>query len=705
MSKELELEDIKKKIESSWQYFGHNYNRFYKFKKFVFNTSLTVDDLNALQTLKKPELEFNTLEAYISRLLGEFATQEPSITVRAADGMSSEQITEQFLMTMDIVEAHCRHIITDVSNDNLQYQVYNDQLGGGFAVLRVDTDYIHERTFEQKIFVKKAFDPALCFFDPLAKESHKGDGQYCGELSPYTKDNFIAEFGEEAANEIKFNRSSNVGSFNWAYEGEREDIILVADFFYKHKVTKNLVLLSNGEVGLESEYNKRLREYEENAEGIAVPPVIVEKRKTTIETIRLYRICQNKILDQYDTDYSMLPLVFVDGNSVQLRESTNGDSYQMTRPYVYHAEGIQRLRNFAGQTIAQQLQNMVQHKIKVPLEAIPDEYKEAYADVQTAATLVYKQFSDDDPTIRYDPPMEIQQTSPPPILESTFTGADRMTQSILGNYDAVLGIGKNDISGKALQQGAIQSSMASDPYLVHFTMGINRVLEIIVDLIPKYYKTPRTLPVVGKDGKRAYVLINDEGNPQSVDLQYDAKMMQIKVEAGVNTEIEKQVSLERIDKMMASSESFAAFINQKCLPIIIDNLNVRGVDQMKVLSEEWLEEQKAAAEEAKNQPNPVQIEAQTLLQMEEMRSQMKAMQLQADMALKTAQLAIEKQKVENAHLEALIKAEQAGAKLNLDEEKNAAENARTAVEMALEMSDRTREMEEHVSGEVNNQGA
>lgn len=686
MSKELDLDDIKKKIEDSWAYFGKNYDRFYKFKKFVFNTSLNTDDLNTLETLKKPELEFNTLEAYISRLLGEFATQEPGVSTRAADGVPTSSITQQFLLTMDVVEAHCRYLITDVSNDNLQYKVYNDQLGGGFAVLRVGTDYIHERTFEQKIYVTKAFDPTLCFFDPLAKDSHKGDGQYCGEISPYNKDTFIAEFGQDALDGIKFTRSDNIGSFNWAYEGEREDIILVADFFYKHKSVKNLVLLSNGEVGLESEYNKRLKEYEENAEGIGVPPVVVDKRKTTIETIRLYRICQNKILDQYDTDYAYLPLVFVDGNSVILRESTNGDSYQMTRPYVYHAEGIQRLRNFAGQTIAQQLQNMVQHKIKVPLEAIPDEYKDAYADVQTAATLVYRQYSEEDPSIRYDPPMEIQQTSPPPILESTFTGADRMTQSILGNYDAVLGIGKNDISGKALQQGAIQSSMASDPYLVHYIMGINRVLEIIVDLIPKYYKTPRSLPVIGKDGKRAYVLINDEGNPESIDFQYDPKMMQIKVEAGVNTAIEKQVSLDLINKMMISSQSFAAFINEKCLPIIVDNLDVRGVDQMKVLAEEWLKEQREAAAAAAEQPTPIEVEANVLREIEMMKAQMREKELQADLAIKAAQLAIEESKAEIDAIKALAMIESDKTKNAIAAQKAADEQARTTVELLADLA-------------------
>lgn len=681
----LEIKDIKKKVENAYQYFSKNYARFYKFKNFVFNTSLSQDDRTKLEVLKKPILEANTLEAYISRLLGEFAVQEPSVEVRAADGLSVADMTPDFLDTVKLLEDHCRHILSDVSNDNLQYNIYNDELGGGFSTLKVYTDYIHSRSFEQKIYVAKVFDPTLCGFDPLARESHKGDGEFCFELSPYTKEAFEAEFGKEALDGISFSRNSSVDSFNWSYKGQGNEVLLVCDFYVKRKVRKTLVQLSNGEVGYETEYNKRVKEAEESGE-LAVPPVIVERRTTTIEIIDLYRFCENKELDYHETDYSFLPIIFVDGNSVILRESVNGDSYQMTRPYVYHAEGIQRLRNFAMQTIGQQLQNMLQHKIKVPLEAIPDEYKDVYADIQTANTLVYNQYSDDG-ALQYNPPQEIVQTPPPSIVETTFTGADQITQSILGNYDAVLGIGKNDISGKAIQSGAIQSSMASDPYLVNYIKALNRVLQVIVDMIPKYYKTPRSLPVIGLDGKRAYRIINDPNSPESMTVEYDPNMLQIKVEASVNTAVEKQASLDLITRMSAASEVFANFINTKGLPVILDNLEIRGIDQLKALSEEFLAEQKQAAEAASQEPSPVEVEAQVLLQIETMKNEMKQMQLEGQMAIKSAELAIQEQKTEIDMLKALAEIESKEVNDAIAQEKLVAENTRSAVEMLKDITE------------------
>lgn len=82
---------------------------------------------------------------------------------------------------------------------------------------------------------------------------------------------------------------------------------------------------------------------------------------------------------------------------------------------------------------------------------------------------------------------------------------------ILGSYDTVLGTNSNRLSGKAIQQGALQSNGAAMPYLIGYIKGLNRIAEILLDLIPKYIVTPRTIPVRGLNGKRAYQLVNQKG--------------------------------------------------------------------------------------------------------------------------------------------------------------------------------------------------
>lgn len=683
-----ELKEIKEMVEHAWGYFSANYNSFYEFKRFTFDSTLTQDDVNKLEELKKPILEFNKVEPYISKIMGEFAMQEPSVEVRAQAGVKRADLTPEFIDTMDVLEAHCRYIVDDTTNDNMQYGIFNDSVGGGFGVMRVGTDYVHERSFEQRIYLDKVFDATLCGFDPMARESHKGDGEFCFELAPYTLESFKQEFGEDALREVKFGNTTSQGSFDWSYKGDQlgSEVMMVCDFFVKRKTKKNLVLLADGQAVLETEYNQAVKEYDESGISLAVPPAVIDKRSTIIEVIDLYRICGTEILDYAETDFKFLPLIFVDGNSVMLRESVNGNAYQKTRPYIYNAKGMQQLINFCGQTIAQQIQNMVQHKIKVPIEAIPDGFADVYTDVQTASTLLYNQFLDGDPNVRLDPPTEIVQTPPPQIVENTFVTGDKIIQSTLGSYDAVLGVA--NISGKAIQQGAMQSSSAADPYLVNYIRGLNRALQIIVDLIPKYYKTPRSLPIIGVDGKRSYQTINDETDESSIHMHYESDMLQVKVSAGVNTAVEKQISLELITRMMASSEAFANFINSKGLPIILDNMDIRSIDKLKAMADEYLQAQEEAAQEAAQQPSPIEVEAQALQAIESMKIEMREKELEADMAIKAAQTSIQEHKVQIDMLKALAEIENTQTKTALEAERLDSENARSAIELLTDMAEK-----------------
>ena len=151
------LADIKENIEQSFEYFQDNYDRYNEFMRFVFVSTLNNDEISKLRELQKPPLEFNGLEAYISRLCGEFATQEPSVTVRAADGIDVYKMSQEFVNQLDIIEAHLREILFNTSNDELGYNVYRDMLGGGFSAVEVYTDYINSKSFEQNIYAERVF--------------------------------------------------------------------------------------------------------------------------------------------------------------------------------------------------------------------------------------------------------------------------------------------------------------------------------------------------------------------------------------------------------------------------------------------------------------------------------------------------------------------------------------------------------------------
>jgi hypothetical protein len=676
-----ELNRLKKSVKNTYVYFQPNYKRFNEFRRFVFDTSLTDDDLMALDALKKPQIEFNIGEAYISRLRGEFSKQEPSIKVTADDGAQVDPATIQTL------EDHLRHIIFDANKNGCEYNVYTDILSGGFSAIKIWTEYAHPMSFDQVIKIGRVYDPTLVGFDPLAREPHKGDGRFCFELFPKSREEFEEDYPNIDLSGIDFTR--NVDGFNWSYSNNQEDILLLCDFYEKKKKKKTIVRLVNGYVMTIEDYKMFLEAWEK-AGLIEQPPAIKGKpRQTEIETIVRYRFIENKMLEYKETNYPALPIIFVDGNSVVIREGTQQGAFiQMTRPYIYNLKGLQQLKNFAGQTLANELENLVQHKFKVAKESLPDEqaYLDAYTNIQIANTLVYKAFKDNDPKQAVPPPMEIQRVPPPGEVISTFTLVDQMAQSILGSYDASLGINDNQLSGTAIVEGATQSNAAAMPYIVGFMQAWSQLARVCTEMIPKYYLTPRTIPVKRQDGSRDYQKINQAGG---VNMNYNSNVLNVKVEAGVNFSIQKSRSLQQIMMMSQASPIFAQFINTKGLKYILDLLEINGLEQLKMLADEFEKEMKAqqqqqmAMQQQQSQNNPAMMKVMN----DRLKIQLDAEEAQTEKTMRAAELAIDKQQADTDFIRVLNEVHTAKAEAAATTAKADAEETRAAVDLAIKHQD------------------
>lgn len=696
-----EVREMQKNVEAWHTYFEKNIKRYHDFMRFVFSSSLTNDEKTKLSALKKPPLQFNILESYISRLRGEFSNYEPELMIRAGDNVPLADIDDKFLATIEVIEGHIREIFFNASTHSFGNPVYNDTMSGGFSVAKAYTDYLNEMSFEQSIIVEKAFDPTLCGFDPMAREPHKGDGGYCFEIVPRTKEEFEQEFGRKVPVTANFTRSP--GGFSWSYMNQNQKILLVVDYYKKVMKREKISKLSNGRTIMTKHYDDLMKIWND-AGMIEQPPVIVETRTTNIEEIWRYRFCQDTLLDCVKTDYKYLPFIFIDGNSVMIQDSENSPVYQMTRPYVYHAKDIQKLKNFAGQTVASEIETMVQHKWKAALESIPKEYLDAFLNPQQAQTLVYNAFYNKDPNMPLPAPQEVQRTPTPPIVESVFMGSDQVTQAILGSYDAQMGIVDGSISGKAIQQGALHSNAASRPYLINYTNGLNRIAQILVDLIPKYYATPRSLPIRKMDGRRSYVLVNDAGNPDSISLKYDPNSLNIKVEAGVNTAVQKQIALEQIIRLMNASETFAQFINSEGLETLLDNIDIRGVEQLKINALKFMDGMKQQAAAAAQQPDPMQQAVQAQVDVEMAKIQQRQLQAEGELSVKAAQVSVEKQKADTDFLKLMVETENEAVKDAIEQEKVNAENAKDAVRFAIEMGKEVRSNNETIEEKVDMSG-
>lgn len=687
------LQRLKKNVEKSYEYFKENYDNFNKSKRFVFVTTLNDNDKSVNNELSQPNIECNLLEAFISRLRGEFSKQEPSIEV--TPGYNSQKFDPRLL---DIVEGHARHMEAEARKNGVAYDIITDLLGGGFSVLKIWTEYENDKSFDQVIKFSRAYDPTLCGFDPMARESHKGDGRYCFELFPKTKEDFKSEYPDVDLESLDFVR--NVQGFNWSYSNEKEDILMICDLYEKKKkkvkivkiaITPAVQNMGIPEIMTMDEYKEMVENWA-NTGLIEQPPAIMESRTTDSDLICRYRFIENKIIEYVETDYSGLPLIFVTGNPVTVRNMNNGAINEYHRSYVHNAIGTQKLANVAIQSAGNELENIMQNKIMAAKESIDVENLSAYTCPQIPGLLTYNAFLDREGVTPGDvplPPPQIIARPPIPqeilsILQLSF----QLFQNILGSFDSSLGINNNQLSGVAIVEGATQSNAAAMPFIVGYIQGLNRMIELWIKLFPKYYLNPRTIPTVSRDGKKSYVNINSQGG---VSFKYDENTLNVKVEAGPNYAIQKSKTLQTIMGLSQSMPIFGQFINTSdALLTVLKLLDLPGAEQLQLQAEQFVavqkqmqQQQMQAAQQQSQQPNPMLIK----LQNERANIQRESQKDQVMSQVEFANIALKQQQIENDKMKLNLDAIQSHNEQLVQLDKHQSEKTRAFADMAMKAAD------------------
>lgn len=599
------LDDIKENIEEAFDYFSRNYERYQEFMRFVFVSTLTDEDAAKLQLVGKPPLTCNILEGFVMQQISEANDNEPSPIVRNAEGVSPMQETQE--ATRKILQQHLKAVISNPNNDQLADKLKKDMYGGGFTAVKLWIDYAGEKSMQKVIKYDRVFNPCFTFFDPMARASHKGDGEFVGECVPMTEYQFKCEFPEVDISDVRFSASSNLKSFTWAYKNEKRKIILVAYYYTKKAKKQRIVELSDGQVMTPEAYESYLLRW--SLEGhIEQAPEIVNSRITTLTKICRYTLCQTKMLKYEETEFSIFPIIFGDGNSVEIQESWGGAYQQFTKPYVLHAKGIQKLADFTLQTMGAEIENMVMTKFMAAIEAMPDDsdYLDAYRNPQSPSVMLYKAHLDGNPNAPLPPPTPIPRTQTPAVVLDAFHSTDAKTQMALGSFQMQEGL-QSDLSGKAMLQSQVMARKNAVAYEMGYLRLYERVCECIIDLLPKLYKTPRSIPIITDEGEYEYRITNGVDAPM---MDYDPTTLAITVTAGPSVAAQRQMALQQLTDLCKILPSFAQFLDQKGGTILLDNVDIDGVENLKAMYKEWMNEQQGSQQQ--NQQLQQQMQQQEL---------------------------------------------------------------------------------------------
>jgi hypothetical protein len=596
--------DAKKDIEKSFEYMRPNYDRFNKFMSMTYISTLTANEKMFLLSKNRPLLEFNILKPYINRLLGEFHRSQIGIGV----GLKSDvEPTEQDIAEMKFIEHHMRELTHNMKVKGTEYDLFGFCLGGGYAGAEVYYDYTDEMSFDKDICIETVYDPTLMGFDMFAKEQDKSDGRFFWCAYPQNRKVFEDEYKNVSLEGL--GGANTYGSIKWSYRTDNEDVVLLIDYYFKKRKKARIIKLSDGQVMTTDDYKKLVMEWDERGE-IMVPPIpIAEPRSTMIETIHRYKMIGTQILEEEETDLKSFPYVFIDGNSHMVKNPDNSSAQFMTVPYVYDAVGAQKLKNYSGQSWAYGLMKQIQSPFMASVDSLRGQDAEPWRNPQDANVLFYNAFKDDNPDVPLEKPTQLTASPMPQEVQNAFMESDRVAMNTLGQSDtSVNKQTTQQMSGVAYDKQRQVGNAASRPYIVSMIRGMQSIAERILELMPLAYTTERVLPMRDGQGRKSFQKINQPGG---IDMKkFNPKKYKITLEAGASFEEQQEAAIHTITQISAAIPAFGQFIADVGVPVVLDNLSMRGIDELKLMFDQWAQQQAQMKEQMMQQPNPEQMKMQ-----------------------------------------------------------------------------------------------
>ena len=595
---------------------------------------------------ERPMFEFNKLRITVKKIVNDMRANRPAGKVRGVEDGDTE--------TAEVCEGLIRNIWNVSDGDTAIDHAAEFQVGGGMGAWRLTTEYEPD-SFYQCIKVEAIRNPFCLYADPAAQDALKRDAQYWILTDRIAKEAFEAKYPKAEA--IDFEASE----FDDEDEWDDGETVRICEYWWKEPTTKRLLLLSNGQTV-------------DAAEMGDVPPegVTIVKERTAPSQRIMMAICSGDAVLEGPTEWagSKFPFVMVFGEQMQLDGKTHW--FGLTR----FAKDAQRAYNYSRSLAIESIAMAPQAKFWATAKQAEGEntlnmWAEAHK--KNYPVMLYTA----DPQAP-GPPQRMGGADVPVALiqEMQFSSDD--IKATTGIFDASLGNQSNETSGVAIRARQAQGEIATFNYMDNLAKGIRLTWELLLDLIPKIYDTPRSLRILGKDGAEDYAEINSfvvgpDGQPQAVnDLtrgKYD-----VTVTVGPSFSTQRQEAAETYTNMVQGNPGLFPMIGD----IIARNLDLPGADEIADRLKAMLPPQIQALEQKEGAELPPEAQAamaqaqQMMAQVQEMGQalQQQGAELAADKASAEAekgQLAVAKAQLEASYQQKLAQIAQKEAALAVAE--------------------------------------
>jgi hypothetical protein len=336
--------------------------------------------------------------------------------------------------------------------------------------------------------------------DPLIQDPTGADAKYCFITEDLTKAEYERQYPDAAP--ISTLQSLGVGDqsiSNWL----NEDTVRIASYYYIDYDQTTLNLYPGNQTAFEGTPEDKVLRLQ-----FGKPK---RSRESDRPRVKYCKINGYEILEEKEWAGKWIPVIRVVGNEFEV------DGRLYVSGLVRNAKDAQRMYNY---WVSQEAE-MLALAPKAPFIGYGGQF-EGYEDKWKTANTNNWPYLEVNPDVTdgQGAVLPLPQRAQPPMASSGLlqakAGASEDIKSTTGQYNASLGMGSNERSGKAILARQREGDVGTFHYGDNLTRAVRHVARQLVDLIPKIYDTQRIARIIGEDGETKMVKINPE-QPQPVN--------------------------------------------------------------------------------------------------------------------------------------------------------------------------------------------
>jgi len=430
------------------------------------------------QAAGKPCLTVNKVKALNRVITNEYRMNRTSPKVIPSGGGSDKDTAETF-------NSIIRHIEAQSCADSVYSNAFEFAVNAGLGYYRVVTDYLHEESFDQEIFLRAVRNPLNILMD-LGNFSDGRDSRYAFDFTDMPREEFEAAYPDETV--ADFSRSN--GSNGWV----TEETVRLCEYFRVVAEEDTLYSLPDGNSIRASKIKTTL-----GLEDLDTSEL--KSRKITAHKVEWFLLGNNTILERGIWAGKYIPIIRVVGHEIEV------DNKLYRCGHTRAMKDVQRMYNFWTSSAVEAVGLHGKQPYFAAIAAIQgfeDEWDSLNTD--DVAYLPYNHVDSAGNPI----PVPVKQEGAPipaAYLQGMKTASDEM-QAISGQYDAQTGQSVNNQSGVAIDNLQRKGDVATYHLIDNAEMAKLFTTALLIDLIPKIYDTPRVVRIVGEDNKEGEIEIN-----------------------------------------------------------------------------------------------------------------------------------------------------------------------------------------------------